>query len=1040
MAETGKYRFIGFEIYFYHYIFSGTGTDISRIQDIKPKRVSLTSEIIDTFTDIVEGGSVDILNPVIDDTFTMSWWETGAQSISSISFKYTDISGGFDSDANVLTPGNTPDLVWLMDSSQHRNISFSVHMADFLFADNFTGGLILKMSPIDERLGEATNCYDGDVTTYETIGIGTTSHIMHDFGGALDNALNIKKIEWVIDSDIEKTYVIEAWDGISWRLLFGNTSTTGIVTPGQTKRYSLSWTASQPMYAVRIRHTGDYQTNNPDVKVQIANKDSGSGTVAYRISKFDDFRDSDWIDTSDGVLSIDWNLVDQSLDWSLIWDSPETITAVGKISTGIVIGCENGNIYYYSLVPDPSITVGDFNLVGVLDGKINIFQLIGEDIYVGTSNGKIYKSSSGQTWNEIEVSPLPNLPEILSLVEYNNYIFIGTDNNRVYSWDPDNPSSFVAIKRLSETKIQQMVVLSGILYLFTYPSGKIFSYNGSTYGEVKNTLLTTWGGALIFSGDDTAYAHGDRGTLYQYDGTQWVEFYNSFSPILTDSIDKVNTGPIITDIYEDGVGLLTAGSYKYAITYVDYQGNESLIGEIASVTVATTTRGAVTLTWLDAPEAKTYNVYRTIKNDQVSSFLRRLKNNITDTSFRDDGSTAISNIQNPSKTNAQLWITSDNDKVYIFDKNSIISIDGPSNLSKLDLIVDYGGDALVIGKEDNSNQSKIYKFSGNVVTSGIQNVYAQSKDAQDNISDVAQDNIYLDLLYEKTLLEVNGEGSLVNYYDSQASPPLKLAAGHRRPYQSGTYISEPFYAATLSKWTTLQYFMFVPAGSSVDIYVKSSETKEGLDSVDWVGPFEINGPDFHEPYTEYDPYDTDMDYDYDEEYYYSEGDFVSSSIDLSLLSGKWIQFKLVLKTTIKNTTPIVYSIVLKYVSNNAVYFFSSLFDIQDMASNEGFVDVGDVIVKRGVLVYNGSIPFGGDIQFGITTDDTSRDWQDYQLIDPNKIFELSSRTGKIRVGILLISTPEEVAVVHEWGLIFDAGSKFVSVNEDMYGGPPYVLP
>jgi len=1036
---VGKYRFVGFEIYFYHYIFSGTGTDSSNIQDIKAKRVALTTEIVDTFTDIVEGDGVDIDNPVAGDIFTMSWWETGAQYIYTVNFKYTDISGGFDSTPEVQAPGGTADYVWLMDTAQYRSISFSVHVADFLFADNYTGGLILKMSPINERLGEATNCYDGDTSTYETIGIGTTSHIMHDFGGALDNALNIKKIEWVIDSEIEKSYVVEAWDGGQWRILYGSVSSEGIITPGQTKRYSLSWTASQPMYAVRIRHTGDYKTTNPSVKVQIANKDAGAGTAAYRISRYDDFRDASWVNTTDGIVSIDWSLVNQSLDWTSVWDSSETITSVGKISTGIVLGCENGNVYYYSLVPDDSIVAGDFSLVGSLDGSVNVLKLIDEEMYAGTSSGHIYRSSNGQTWQEIQVSPLPSTPEILSIAQYENYIYFGTDNNRVYSWDPDEPSAFVATKRLSETKIQHMVVLSGILYLFTYPSGKIFSFNGSTYGEVKNTKLTSWGGALIFSGDSLAYAHGDRGTLYRYDGTEWNLFYNSFSPILTDSIDKVNTGPVITDIYEDGVGLLTPGSYKYAVTYVDYQGNESLVGELVSVTVTAVARGAVSLTWLAVPGAKSYNVYRTIKNDQASSFLRKLKSSLSVTEYRDAGSDTITNVQAPSSTDAQMWITASNNKVYIYDEDAIITMDGPSVLDSLDLIVDYAGSALVIGKIDGDGSSRLYKFTGDVVTSGLKSIYVQSKDSQDNISATVQDDIYLDLLYDKTLLEIDENGTLADYYDSQASPPLKLVSGNRRPYQSGTYISEAFYAATLSKWTTLQYFMYIPADGSVDIYVKSSDTKEGLASEDWVGPFSVDGPISEDPYTVYDEFDLDTDLDYYEDYYYSEGDFISSSIDLSLLDGKWIQFKLVMKTTVQNTTPIVYSVVLKYVSNNAVYFFSSLFDIQDMASGGGFVDTDDVIVKRGVLVYNGSIPFGGDIQFGITTDETSRDWQDYQIIDPNKIFELSSRSGKLRVGILLVSTPEEVAVVHEWGLIFDAGSKFVHINDGQYDGPPYVL-
>ena len=90
------------------------------------------------------------------------------------------------------------------------------------------------------------------------------------------------------------------------------------------------------------------------------------------------------------------------------------------------------------------------------------------------------------------------------------------------------------------------------------------------------------------------------------------------------------------------------------------------------------------------------------------------------------------------------------------------------------------------------------------------------------------------------------------------------------------------------------------------------------------------------------------------------------------------------------------------------------------------------------MSYNGSIPLGGDIQFGIASTN-SNNWQDYQIIQPGKVFELDNKSNDFKIGILLISTDEDVALVHEFALMFDIGDNFLHANRSLYDASPYIL-
>jgi hypothetical protein len=398
--------------------------------------------------------------------------------------------------------------------------------------------------------------------------------------------------------------------------------------------------------------------------------------------------------------------------------------------------------------------------------------------------------------------------------------------------------------------------------------------------------------------------------------------------------------------------------------------------------------------------------------------------------YTDNGTRSLSAKTKPSSTNSKIWFSTDNDILYIYDKNSIMSIDGPG-YQYIDNIINYDSSIYISCRETDSAFSKVYKFIGELITPGTRRIYVKTKDALGNESDTVYDDIYFDTLYKNIILEIDEDNILINSYERNN----KIISPQKEYCKYGSYISEPFYASTLSSWDVLRYMIYLPEDTEFEIYARTSETKDGLESEDWFGP----GTEANDETNDY-YYDYEGDGYYDGEYDIYPGQAISKTgdFDISTLNGKWIQFKAVLKTYADDVTPFVYSILLKYLSVNAVYFFTTLFDISDFASSEGIDDPNNITIKRGILSFNGSIPLGGDIQFGISTKE-SNNWQDYQIITPNKIFNMEDRANNFKIGIMLISTDEDISLVHEFGISFDIGDNFIHANKGLYDSPPYVL-
>jgi hypothetical protein len=132
-----------------------------------------------------------------------------------------------------------------------------------------------------------------------------------------------------------------------------------------------------------------------------------------------------------------------------------------------------------------------------------------------------------------------------------------------------------------------------------------------------------------------------------------------------------------------------------------------------------------------------------------------------------------------------------------------------------------------------------------------------------------------------------------------------------------------------------------------------------------------------------------------------------------------MQFKATLKcTTAGVSSPELQAVFIKLRTSQAVHYYTTNFTLPQE-------------LKRGILTYNGcKYPPMTDLVFGINAQD-STDFSDYQVIEPNKVFEAlpEQQRKNLRIGIKLISDTTTVPVVDEFALLFSlANDAIIRLN------------
>lgn len=177
-------------------------------------------------------------------------------------------------------------------------------------------------------------------------------------------------------------------------------------------------------------------------------------------------------------------------------------------------------------------------------------------------------------------------------------------------------------------------------------------------------------------------------------------------------------------------------------------------------------------------------------------------------------------------------------------------------------------------------------------------------------------------------------------------------------------------------WKELTWEEIKPTGSEVTIFLRAATSEEELLKAPWT---------------------------YSASSAAGETGTITRSLNNVGLKGQYLQIKIEMQVDIKDITPSVTDVTLKYSSKNSSYFFTNKFTI----------DFNDP-AKKGLLTATISQPANTEIQFGITSENTE-EWDQYQLITPDKFFDIDSKEFKI--GIKFTSYDASLPVVHEFAIM-----------------------
>jgi len=207
-----------------------------------------------------------------------------------------------------------------------------------------------------------------------------------------------------------------------------------------------------------------------------------------------------------------------------------------------------------------------------------------------------------------------------------------------------------------------------------------------------------------------------------------------------------------------------------------------------------------------------------------------------------------------------------------------------------------------------------------------------------------------------------------------------LSAG-RIDQETAVYVSEVFNGTNnLISWDTVTYSGVIPTGTAITIQIRSSQVESAITDEEW-------------------------------------SDAVTSGQSINGTDGQYIQFRAILSSTVRGITPVLNNVTITSKSTFAVHYFTTNFTL---SSN----------LKSGIITANTVVPTGTEIVFGVTSG-TSTDWNDYQIVELNKVFYTDSDNSdqNIKVGVKFLSTTLEVAELHEFGVMFTTESgELVKLN------------
>lgn len=320
-----------------------------------------------------------------------------------------------------------------------------------------------------------------------------------------------------------------------------------------------------------------------------------------------------------------------------------------------------------------------------------------------------------------------------------------------------------------------------------------------------------------------------------------------------------------------------------------------------------------------------------------------------------------------------------NGKVYAAIGNTLFVLDGiwqSKYVNDTDILsISEGPD----GNVWFCSASAIYKVEK---TSSIRNVYLKMIDRAGNETQLYLDknetkldtNLYVSVniddltgfVNKNRIIEVNDVGDTVFSYNGND----RFYSAEKIDEEKGVYYSEIFNGSNnLVRWDTLSLDVFVPENTDVKLYVRTGITRDEVIDANFL---------------------TEISYE-------------DSPADISYLSGQYLQFKVVMSSKVRGTSPSLRKVVIKSISSDSTHFFTTNFVLPSR-------------VSAGIMTSQKIVPMAADIVFGINTTN-SVDFADYQIIEDNRVFttEDSQDGNNLRIGIRLITPSYGESVGSDFG-------------------------
>lgn len=286
-----------------------------------------------------------------------------------------------------------------------------------------------------------------------------------------------------------------------------------------------------------------------------------------------------------------------------------------------------------------------------------------------------------------------------------------------------------------------------------------------------------------------------------------------------------------------------------------------------------------------------------------------------------------------------------------------------NNTGFIHIAVDNGVVRLVPATQNKNVYLKLIDRAGNESL-----LYDSEGEVKSNFTDSIAISDLVDFINENKIFELDELGNTV----FTLKGPSSFFSADRIEQEKGVYTSEIFDGTNdLVKWESLSWQATEMVNTEIKMYVRSSNSRNDILLGSWVGPYNNSQ---------------------------------ASGVDISHFSGQFIQFKVELLSDIKDISPTFHKATIQAITAEAIHFFTTNFAMTGR-------------IHKGILTSQKMVPVSADVVFGVNTTN-SIDWNDYQIVDENRIFNMNQIGENVRVGIKLLSpsrTLSEADAFDEYG-------------------------